>query len=100
MVKRLKKWLANVIDELIAKESISGIKKIDDTATDALIRFNECNEKVDSTGITIEQLAKQVQELQETINMLTNEQPSNLISRAEILDEWLNGKEAKNGYNN
>lgn len=82
MVEKIKAWLANVIEELIIEEKIPSIKKIDDTATDALINFNECNDKCDSIKTEFELLRDGV---------------VSTVTRTQEIDEWFNGKEEKHG---
>lgn len=95
MVRRIEKWvkewLADTIDELIIGKEILGIEKLDNIATDALINFNECNDKCDTMVKTVEELKEQVQNLKTELEILRDGGVS--ASPAQIVDEWLNGKE-------
>ena len=84
--------LANEIDWLIKLDEIYEIKKLDNIATDALINFNECNDKCDTMVKTVEELKEQVQNLKTELEILRDGGVS--ASPAQIVDEWLNGKEA------
>ena len=92
MVKKIKTWLAETIDELITAKRIIGIEKLDNIATDALINFNECNDKCDTMVGDVEKLKEQVQNLKTELEILRDGGVS--ASPAQIVDEWLNGKEA------
>ena len=92
MVDRIKDWLAEIIDDLITCKRIININKIDNVATDALINFNECNDKCDTMVKTVEELKEQVQNLKTELEILRDGGVS--ASPAQIVDEWLNGKEA------
>ena len=92
MVKKIKEWLADAIDDLITCKRIININKIDNIATDALINFNECNDKCDTMVKTVEELKEQVQNLKTELEILRDGGVS--ASPAQIVDEWLNGKEA------
>ena len=92
MVKKIKTWLAETIDELITTKRIIGIEKLDNIATDALINFNECNDKCDAMVKTVEELKEQVQNLKTELEILRDGGVS--ATPAQIVDEWLNGKEA------
>lgn len=89
MVGKIKEWLANVIEELIVAKKIPSIEKINDTATDALISFNECNDKCDTTCTELKVLRAELEILRDggVVN----------VSPAQVIDEWLNGKEEKHG---
>ena len=95
MVKKIKMWLANAIDELIVAKRILGIEKLDNIATDALINFNECNDKCDTVVNEIEELKEKIAELKLEIEVLRDN--GTTASPAQIVDEWLNGKEVANG---
>ena len=95
MVKKIKMWLANAIDELIVAKRILGIEKLDNIATDALINFNECNDKCDTMVKTVEELKEKIAELKLEIEVLRDN--GTTASPAQIVDEWLNGKEVANG---
>lgn len=91
MVNKLKMWLANAIDELIVAKRILGIEKLDNIATDALINFNECNDKCDTMCKEVEELKEKIAELKLEIEVLRDN--GTTASPAQIVDEWLNGKE-------
>ena len=91
MVKKIKIWLASAIDELIVAKRILGIEKIDNIATDALINFNECNDKCDTMCKEVEELKEKIAELKLEIEVLRDN--GTTASPAQIVDEWLNGKE-------
>lgn len=91
MVKKIKTWLANAIDELIVAKRILGIEKLDNIATDALINFNECNDKCDTMVKDVEELKEQIQNLKTELEILRDGGVA--VSPAQIVDEWLNGKE-------
>ena len=95
MVKKIKIWLASAIDELIVAKRILGIEKIDNIATDALINFNECNDKCDTMCKEVEELKEKIAELKLEIEVLRDN--GTTASPAQIVDEWLNGKEVANG---
>lgn len=95
MVKKIKTWLANAIDELIVAKRILGIEKLDNIATDALINFNECNDKCDTMCKEVEELKEKLAELKLEIEVLRDN--GTTASPAQIVDEWLNGKEVANG---
>ena len=95
MVKKIKMWLANAIDELIVAKRILGIEKLDNIATDALINFNECNDKCDTMCKEVEELKEKIAELKLEIEVLRDN--GTTASPAQIVDEWLNGKEVANG---
>ena len=95
MVKKIKMWLANAIDELIVAKRILGIEKLDNIATDALINFNECNDKCDTMVKEVEELKDKIAELKLEIEVLRDN--GTTASPAQIVDEWLNGKEVSNG---
>ena len=95
MVDKIKIWLAEVIDELITAKRIKGIEKLDNIATDALINFNECNDKCDATCKEVEELKEQIAQLKLEIDILRD--GGIAVSPAQIVDEWLNGKEEANG---
>ena len=95
MVKKIKMWLANAIDELIVAKRILGIEKLDNVATDALINFNECNDKCDTMCKEVEGLKEKITELKLEIEVLRDN--GTTASPAQIVDEWLNGKEVANG---
>ena len=95
MVKKIKTWLANTIDELIVAKRILGIEKLDNIATDALINFNECNDKCDTMCKEVEELKDKIAELKLEIEVLRDN--GTTASPAQIVDEWLNGKEVANG---
>ena len=95
MVKKIKTWLANAIDELIVAKRILGIEKLDNIATDALINFNECNDKCDTVCKEVEELKDKIAELKLEIEVLRDN--GTTASPAQIVDEWLNGKEVANG---
>lgn len=95
MVKQIKKWLAETIDELITAKRIININKLDNIATDALINFNECNDKCDTVVNEIEELKDKIAELKLEIEVLRDN--GTTASPAQIVDEWLNGKEVANG---
>ena len=95
MVNKIKMWLANAIDELIVAKRILGIEKLDNIATDALINFNECNDKCDTMVKTVEELKEKIAELKLEIEVLRDN--GTTASPAQIVDEWLNGKEVANG---
>ena len=95
MVNKIKMWLANAIDELIVAKRILGIEKLDNIATDALINFNECNDKCDTMVKTVEELKDKIAELKLEIEVLRDN--GTTASPAQIVDEWLNGKEVANG---
>lgn len=84
--------LANEIDWLIKLNEIYEIKKLDNIATDALINFNECNDKCDTMVKTVEELKEQIETLKTELEILRDGGVS--ASPAQIVDEWLNGKEA------
>ena len=88
---KIKEWLAEVIDELITTKKIIGIEKLDNIATDALINFNECNDKCDTTCKDVEELKEQIEQLKLEIDILRDGGVA--VSPAQIVDEWLNGKE-------
>ena len=92
MVKKIKEWLADAIDDLITCKRIININKIDNIATDALINFNECNDKCDTMVKTVEELKEQIENLKTELEILRDGGVS--ASPAQIVDEWLNGKEA------
>ena len=92
MVNKIKEWLADVIDDLITCKRIININKIDNIATDALINFNECNDKCDTMVKTVEELKEQIETLKTELEILRDGGVS--ASPAQIVDEWLNGKEA------
>ena len=92
MVEKIKKWLAEVIDDLITSKRIININKIDNIATDALINFNECNDKCDTMVKDVEELKKQIEQIKLEVSILRDGGVS--ASPAQIVDEWLNGKEA------
>ena len=94
MVNKIKMWLANVIDELIVAKRILGIEKLDNIATDALINFNECNDKCDTMCKEVEELKEKIAELKLEIEVLRDN--GTTASPAQIVDEWLNGKEVAN----
>lgn len=96
MVRKFKEWLAKIIDELIVQEKIHGINKLDNTATDALLNFNECNDKCDTTRTELELLREQVKAMREELDILRDGGLSN-VTPAKVIDEWLNGKEESNG---
>ena len=85
-----------MIEKLIKAEMLPSIKKIDDTAIDALISFNDCNDKCDTTHTELELLREEIKELREEIKILRDGETSN-ITPAKAIDEWLNGKEVRNG---
>ena len=91
MVKKIKTWLANTIDDLIVAKIILGIENLYNISTDALIKFNECNDKCDTMVKTVEELKEQVQNLKTELEILRDGGVS--ASPAQIVDEWLNGKE-------
>ena len=91
MVKKIKEWLADVIDDLITCKRIININKLDNIATDALINFNECNDKCDTMVKTVEELKEQIQNLKTELEILRDGGVA--ASPAQIVDEWLNGKE-------
>ena len=91
MVNKIKMWLANAIDELIVAKRILGIEKLDNIATDALINFNECNDKCDTMCKEVEELKEKIAELKLEIEVLRDN--GTTASPAQIVDEWLNGKE-------
>ena len=95
MVNKIKMWLANAIDELIVAKRILGIEKLDNIATDALINFNECNDKCDTMCKEVEELKDKIAELKLEIEVLRDN--GTTASPAQIVDEWLNGKEVANG---
>ena len=95
MVKKIKTWLANTIDELIVSKRILGIEKLDNIATDALINFNECNDKCDTMCKEVEELKEKIAELKLEIEVLRDN--GTTASPAQIVDEGLNGKEVANG---
>ena len=95
MVKKIKTWLANTIDELIVSKRILSIEKLDNIATDALINFNECNDKCDTMCKEVEELKEKIAELKLEIEVLRDN--GTTASPAQIVDEWLNGKEVANG---
>lgn len=95
MVDKIKDWLAEIIDDLITCKRIININKIDNIATDALINFNECNDKCDTMVKTVEELKEQVQNLKTELEILRDGGVS--VSPAQIVDEWLNGKEETHG---
>lgn len=95
MVNKIKMWLANAIDELIVAKRILGIEKLDNIATDALINFNECNDKCDTMCKEVEELKGKIAELKLEIEVLRDN--GTTASPAQIVDEWLNGKEVANG---
>ena len=95
MVNKIKMWLANAIDELIVAKRILGIEKLDNIATDALINFNECNDKCDTMCKEVEELKEKISELKLEIEVLRDN--GTTASPAQIVDEWLNGKEVANG---
>ena len=92
MVRKIKTWLAETIDELITCKRIININKLDNIATDALINFNECNDKCDTMVKTVEELKEQIENLKTELEILRDGGVS--ASPAQIVDEWLNGKEA------
>ena len=92
MVRKIKQWLANTIDELIVGEKIMGIQKLDNIATDALLNFNECNDKCDTTHTELQLLREQVKALREELDILKDGGTAN-VTPAKVIDEWLNGKE-------
>ena len=95
MVNKIKMWLANAIDELIVAKRILGIEKLENIATDALINFNECNDKCDTMCKEVEELKDKIAELKLEIEVLRDN--GTTASPAQIVDEWLNGKEVANG---
>ena len=95
MVKKIKMWLADTIDELIIGKKILGIEKLDNIATGALINFNECNDKCDTMVKAVEELKEQVQNLKTELEILRDGGVS--ATPAQIVDEWLNGKEEAHG---
>ena len=95
MVKKIKMWLAETIDELITAKRIININKLDNIATDALINFNECNDKCDTMCKEVEELKDKIAELKLEIEVLRDN--GTTASPAQIVDEWLNGKEVSNG---
>ena len=95
MVKKIKTWLAKTIDELIVAKRILGIEKLDNIATDALINFNECNDKCDTMVKTVEELKEQIAQLKLEVSILRDGGVA--VSPAQIVDEWLNGKEEAHG---
>ena len=95
MVKKIKTWLAKAIDELIVAKRILGIEKLDNIATDALINFNECNDKCDTMVKTVEELKEQIAQLKLEVSILRDGGVA--VSPAQIVDEWLNGKEEVHG---
>lgn len=96
MVKKIKakfkKWIASIVDELIVCKEIVEIDKLDNIATDALINFNECNDKCDSMVRDVEELKEKLAELKLELEVLRDN--GTTASPAQIVDEWLNGKEA------
>ena len=92
MVKKIKTWLAKAIDELIVAKRILGIEKLDNIATDALINFNECNDKCDTMVKDVEELNDKIAQLKLEVSLLRDGGVA--VSPAQIVDEWLNGKEA------
>lgn len=92
MVDKIKDWLAEIIDDLITCKRIININKIDNIATDALINFNECNDKCDTMVKTVEELKEQIENLKTELEILRDGGVT--ASPAQIVDEWLNGKEA------
>ena len=95
MVNKIEMWLANTIDYLIVAKRILGIEKLDNIATDALINFNECNDKCDTMCKEVEELKEKIAELKLEIEVLRDN--GTTASPAQIVDEWLNGKEVANG---
>lgn len=95
MVNKIKAWLAESIDELITCKRIININKLDNIATDALINFNECNDKCDTMCKEVEELKEKIAELKLEIEVLRDN--GTTASPAQIVDEWLNGKEVANG---
>ena len=95
MVKKIEKWLeewlAETIDVLIIGKEILGIEKLDNIATDALINFNECNDKCDTMVKDVEELKKQIEQLKLEVSVLRDGGVA--ATPAQIVDEWLNGKE-------
>ena len=89
MVEKIKVWLASVIEELIIEKKIPSIRKIDDTAAEALIHFNECNDKCDTTCTELKALREELEILRDGGVVK--------VSPAQVIDEWLNGKEEKHG---
>ena len=88
---KIEEWLADIIDNLITCKRIININKLDNIATDALINFNECNDKCDTMVKTVEELKEQVQNLKTELEILRDGGVA--ASPAQIVDEWLNGKE-------
>ena len=99
MVKWIKakigEWLADIIDNLITCKRIININKLDNIATDALINFNECNDKCDTMVKDVEELKKQIEQLKLEVSILRDGGVA--VSPAQIVDEWLNGKEEAHG---
>ena len=89
---KFKKWIASIVDELIVCKEIVEIDKLDNIATDALINFNECNDKCDSMVRDVEELKEKLAELKLELEVLRDN--GTTASPAQIVDEWLNGKEA------
>jgi hypothetical protein len=89
---KIEELLAEIIDNLITCKRIININKLDNIATDALINFNECNDKCDTMVKDVEELKEQVEKLKTELEILRDGAVS--ATPAQIVDEWLNGKEA------
>lgn len=92
---KIEELLAYIIDDLITGKRIININKLDNIATDALINFNECNDKCDTMCKEVEELKEKIAELKLEIEVLRDN--GTTVSPAQIVDEWLNGKEVANG---
>ena len=82
MVKLIKKWLG-----------ITDIEEaIDDVKDDVLTTHNEYTDLYDTTEKRYEDLKAQIAELQITLDLLKD---GGITTRADIIDEWFNGKGAE-----
>lgn len=82
MVKLIKKWLG-----------IADIEEaIDDVKDDVLTTHNEYRDLYDTTEKRYEDLKAQIAELQITLDLLKD---GGITTRADIIDEWFNGKGAE-----
>lgn len=92
MVKRwLERKFINFFERLVEEHKIRAIEKLDDNVTEALITYNEANDKIDTYIVGTD---KRLKALEEGTNESKKQEE---LTPAQILDEWLNGKkEAEN----
>ncbi len=91
----VKKWFErkfiNFFERLVEEHKIGAIEKLDDNVTEALITYNEANDKIDTYIIKTDKRLKVIEE------GTSESQKQDELTPAQILDEWLNGKkEAEN----